>query len=364
MSRRAEGRRHESAWGAARGAAWGAPRGAAWGAARGTALDVVWALGVVWALAALGIGCGGAPPPSTTATRAEPDARTILPNGASLFVLARPRELYDADASATILRTLFSDAHLDGVRVQYGIDGRALERLAFARYEDGAAAGDVLVIQGPFRAEVAVAEIAHRMMPRESETRGAGGEARAAGVLHGTRMDVLSVGLHTLVVVNGPPSLTERVTRTIEGTVPPLVAGPIEQAVGRHAEPFVAMRPIPLGLDGSSGASLLLSEEETLLVAVSPAGASTIHVSVDLTGGFPPTAEQNFRQLASSLAQSPMGTALGLRSALATLEVQASPESVRLAATLRADEVAQGLHLVFGAEIAEALGDPPSTTTN
>ncbi|MFO0683528.1 MAG: hypothetical protein U0234_15835 [Sandaracinus sp.] len=319
-----------------------------------------WAPSVL--LVALLIGCGGAPTPPSTPPAAEPEARTFLPNGASLFVLARPRELYEADASAAILRTVLADAQLDAIRVHYGIDVHTLDRLAFARYEEGSAQGDVLVLQGPFRAEVVVAEIAHRMVPRESETRGTTG-ARAGGVLHGTRLDVLALGPHTVVVVTGPPSLAERVTRTADGSVPPLVAGPIQQSLARRPAPFLAMRPVPLGLDGTSGVGLLLSEEETLLVAAAPEGSSAIRVSVDLTGGFPPTAEQNFRQLAVSLAQSPMGTALGLRSALGTLEVEASPTAVSLTATLSAAEVARGLHLTFGAEIAEALeADAPSTT--
>lgn len=316
------------------------------------------------AAAMLAAACGGAPAVVETAPPTSTDVRSFLPNGAALFVLARPRELYEADASAAILHTVLAEAQLDAIRVQYGIDAHALEHLALARYEEGAAQGDVLVLEGPFRAEVVVAEIAHRMVPRESETRGPSGEARAGGVLHGSRLDVLSVGPHTVVIVNGPPGLTERVTHTIQGAVPPLVAGPIEQSVARHGEPFVAMRPIPLGLDGTSGTALLLSEEETLLLAVAPAEASTIRVSVDLTGGFPPTAEQNFRQLAISLAQTPLGTALGLRSALGTLEIEASPTAVSLAATLDAAEVARGLHLVFGAEIAEVLGDHAPSTTN
>ncbi len=314
--------------------------------------------------------CGAPAPSSLAATAAEPDVRSVLPDGASLVVLIRARELFEAEPSALAIRGLVRDEQLESIRVQHGIDPRTLDRIAFGTYESIDTAGHVLVLQGPFRAEVAVAEIAHRMVPRESSATGP--LPRAGGLLHGTRMDALAVGAHTLVLVFGPPALTARVTRTLEGTSPPAVAGAVQQALARRSEPFVAMRPIPLDLPPGGSVALLLSEEQSLVVAATPVAPDHVRISVELSGGFPPGADENFRRLVVSLAQSTMGTALGLRSALGTLEVGATPTTVELSADLDADELGRGLGLIFRAEIAEALGeaggvDPPegpSSTDN
>jgi hypothetical protein len=185
-------------------------------------------------------------------------------------------------------------------------------------------------------------------------------------------MDAIGIGPHTLVLVLGPPALTARVMRTVQGTAPAAIAGPVQQAMSRHGEPFIAIRPIPLALPGSTGVALLLSEEESMLIAAAPAAPDRIHVAVDLAGHFPPGADANFRQLVVSVAQSSMGTALGLRSVLGTLHVEATPTSVALEADFDAGELARGLALLFRAEIADALADipsgdpptPPSDTNN
>ena len=280
----------------------------------------------------------------------------MLPDGASLIVVAHPRELFEAASTATVIRGVVPDAQLEAIRVQHGVDIRTLERAVLGVYETGEATGHVLVMQGPFRAEVAVAEIAHRMVPRESSTQGP--PARAGGVLHGTRMDALAIGPHTLAIVIGPPALTARVMRAVEGASPPAIAGAVQQALARRADPFVAMRPVPLALPGTGPVSVLLAEEESLLIAVAPISADAIHASIDLSGHFPPGADENFRQLVISLAHSTMGTALGLRSALGSLSVDASLTSVSLTADLDAAEVGRGLALLFRAEIADALGGP------
>jgi hypothetical protein len=185
-------------------------------------------------------------------------------------------------------------------------------------------------------------------------------------------MDALALGAHTLALVFGPPQLTGRMTRTVEGTSPPAIAGAVQQAMTRHAAPFIAIRPVPLELPPGGSVALLLAEEESMLIALAPAGAEAVHAAVDLHGEFPPGADANFRHLVASLAQSTMGTALGLRTALGTLQVEATATSVTLEADFDAGELARGLSLVFRAEISEVLEDPswsdmrpaPPSTTN
>lgn len=318
----------------------------------------------------LAIGACGATAASVAEPTHDPDVRALLPDGATQIVLVRPAELYATVASGTILRALASDAQLEALRVQHGIDLRTLERAAYASYESPISGGDVIILQGPFRAEVAVAEIAHRMIPVESREEAP--RSRAGGMLRGTRIDAIALGAHTLAIVIGPPTLTGRVIRAAEGSTPPAIAGAVQQALGRYAEPFVATRPVPFALPDDTPVGRLLSEEESMVIAVAPSDTAELHVTADLSGGFPPSAEENFRQLVTSLARSTLGTALGLRTALGTLTVEATPSRVLLHATLDANEVAHGLEVLFRAEIAEMLVDapidgdptPPSDMTN
>jgi hypothetical protein len=278
----------------------------------------------------------------------------LLPDGATQIVLARPADLFAIEASATVLHALATDRQLEVLRVQHGIDLRTLDRVAYAAYESPISPGDVVILQGPFRAEVAVAEIAHRMIPIES--RDEAPHPRAGGVFHGTRIDAIAFGAHTLAVVIGPPALTARVIRTADGASPPAIAGALQQTIGRYAEPFVAMRPVPLALPIDTPVGRLLSEEESLVIAIAPSGSNELRVTADLAGGFPPTAEENFRQLVTSLARSTLGTALGLRTGLGTLTIEATASRVLLRATLDATELARGIEVLFRAEIADMLG--------
>ena len=287
----------------------------------------------------------------------EPDLRALLPDGAVGILIARPRELFGSDSSALVIHALAPDERLEAFRLQHGVDLRTLDRLAWASYESTGAQGDIVIAQGPFRAEVAVAELAHRMIPRESQEETP--RARAGGVFHGTRIDAIALGPHTLALVIGSPTLTARLIRTADGLSPPAIAGPIEQTLRRYTDPIVAMRPVPLELPIASGVGRLLSEEESLVITLRPSEPAAIHAEVELSGGFPPTAADNFRQLVASLAQSTLGTALGLRSALGSLVVEATPTRVHLRADLDANELARGCAALFRAEIAEVLGDLP-----
>ena len=305
----------------------------------------------------------GAPPATVAEAPREPDVRAVLPEGASLIALARPRELFDASPSARVIRGVVPDAQLESIRIHHGIDLRTLEHAAYASYETGESAGDVIVLQGPFRSEVAVGEIAHRMVPRESSVQAP--YPRAGGVMRGTRIDAVGIGAHTLVIVIGPPALTARVLHTLQGASPPAIAGPVAQAFAARTEPLVAMRPIPLALPIDTPVGMLFAEEESLVVAAAPTLANAVRLRIDLSGHFPDGAEANFRRLIASIAQSTMGMALGLRSAVPSLQVSATDTSVVLSADLDADEVARGLGLLFRAEIADVLGDPgASDTTN
>ena len=75
--------------------------------------------------------------------------------------------------------------------------------------------------------------------------------------------------------------------------------------------------------------------------------------------------EDNFRALASSIAESDLGAALGARDALPTLRIETEEARVSLHASLASEILAAGLRTLFVAEMRELLSitprDPPTS---
>jgi hypothetical protein len=291
------------------------------------------------------IACGAASP-TPPQIPSDPDVLALLPSGPSSVVVASPRALFAAPASRALITRLVPDARFEALRVQHGIDLRELEQLIVASYDDG----DVFVLRGPFLAHVAVAEIAHRMVPIES--RAETPRARVGGVFRGARVDAIAIGPHTLAVVLGPPSLSGRLLAALEGVAPAFDASEIRSVPGA---PFVWLRPVPLALPVDAPVAILLARERSLAVFAIPGSDGTIAVEVRFTGEFPPGAEANFRQLVTSLAQTDLGRAIGMPAALATLTVEEDGARIELAGVLSAEGLARGLWLTMGADIEEAL---------
>ncbi len=281
----------------------------------------------------------------------DPDVVALLPRGTTSVVVASPRRLFEDAASRAVIARLVPDARFEALRVQHGIDLRTLDQVVVASYEDG----DVYVLRGPFLARVAVAEIAHRMVPIES--RAEEPRFRVAGVFRGARVDAIAIGPHTLAVVAGAPALSGRLVATLDGDSTAFDAAEL-RSFGVDV-PFVWVRPVPLRLPVEAPVAILLARERSMAVVAMPDGARSIALTVRFTGEFPPGADENFRQLVASLAQSDLGRAVGMASALPTLSVAAQGSRVELSAVLGAEGLARGLWLAVGAEIEEALEDVP-----
>lgn len=269
------------------------------------------------------------------------------------MVIACPRTLFEEPASRLLIARLVPDAQWEALRVQHGIDPRLLEQVVVASYEEG----DIYVLRGPFLAHVAVAEMAHRMVPVESRVEAP--RARVGGVFRGTRVDAIAIGPHTLAIVAGPPALSGRLLATLEGVSAPFEVAELRSLPG--AAPFVWLRPVPLALTPDAPIGILLARERSMSLTASPSAPGSIAVALRFTGEFPPGAETNFRRLAASLAQTDLGRAVGMPEALASLTVQSEGSQVELAAVLGAEGLARGLWLAMGAEIAAALSDAPTS---
>jgi hypothetical protein len=282
----------------------------------------------------------------------------LVPAGARTVVVARPAELAAAPAARRVLSAIASDERLDEYRQHTGIDPRELEQLVWAEVDDGAgASGSVLVIRGPFAAPMAVAEMGARMLPLESHEDAP--FVRRGGHYQGARRDLIALSDHVLVAVTGAPSLTGAVLARVRGLDPragELGRPEVATRLAPHAAaPVFLIAPRPLALPPGSGIGLLLAREEMLIATATPVAELDLALVVELHGEFPPGADRNFRALVEALAESSLGSAIGMREALATLAIQSDDEQVVLRATLPAPAISAGLRAMFDAEIAELL---------
>ena len=290
-------------------------------------------------------------------------ATDYLPDGAHFVVVAQPIALMDAPATASVIAALIPSERFDTFRAHNGIDPRTLTELAYAEYRDGAGAslGTVLVVRGPFNARVAVGEMAHRMIPVESERDEP--YYRRGGIYAGLRRDAIAIDEHTLVLVTGSPVLAERALaiaepRSLEGD-----AGAITASLAAGGAPLLVLWPQPLNLPLGTDLALILARERALGVALRGDGDGRVELVAEARGEFPPGIEDNLRALAQSLSYSDMGHRLGMAELEGTLEVHVTPNGVRASGALSAATLAEGLRALLVAEIAEIVGEeaPPST---
>lgn len=284
-------------------------------------------------------------------------AADYLPDGAHFVVVAEPRVLIASPATASVIAALIPDERFDTFRAHNGIDPRTLTELAYGEYRDaaGASLGTVLAVRGPFNARVAVGEMAHRMIPVESESDTP--YYRRGGIYAGLRRDAIAIDEHTLVLVTGSPVLASRslaiaTPRALEGD-----AGAVAAAL--RPAPLVVLWPQPLDLPLGTDLALIMARERALGVALSGREEAVVELAAEARGEFPPGIEDNLRALARSLSFSDMGHRLGMAELEDTLEVHVTPNGVRASGALSAATLAEGLRALLVAEIAEIVGEEP-----
>lgn len=309
------------------------------------------------------VGCGASEAPARH-SRAAPQAESyvgpltaLLPEGASAVIVARPNEIYASQALSRVALSIIAEERLETYAIHTGIDPRRLTELVYATYGSEV----VLLVRGPFNAPFAVREMAARMLPVESEADVP--FMRRSGHYQGARRDLIALSSDTLLAVSGTPMTAGQiVTRARASRRTPGAADRphVSSLLAAHgAAPFVFILPRPLGLPRGAGVGLLLAREEAMAVSASGAEDDVL-LFFDLRGEFPPGASDNFRALVTSLAESDMGAALGMREALPTLAVDADQHRAAIRAQVQAGSVAAGLDLLFHAEIEDAVGGAPA----
>jgi hypothetical protein len=281
----------------------------------------------------------------------------LVPDGYSSLLRLRPRALLAEDATLRVVSAIIPIERLDAFRDRHGVDPRELEQVSLVSYGEHT----VLLASGAFHGSVVVSEIGHRMAPLESSADAP--VLRRAGIYRMRRFELLAVGAHEVALVDGPPELSGLVlhTRGLGQDDRSTATEPRLRALVRSeaAAPFLYVlhgRPdLP-----PEGIGLLLARLEDATLAIAPAGTrdpGALELRARLLGEFPPGADENFRTLVSSLAESDLGRAVGLDEAARSLAIDSLAGEIRLTASVRASTLARGLRVLFGAEIDEMLDE-------
>lgn len=301
----------------------------------------------------------GAASPSTSAGPILLPIELYLPEGAHFVVIARPDELMGSPGTRSVIDALVPSERFDAFRAFNGIDPRTLTGLAYGEYSDeaGRSLGTVLAIRGPFHARVAVGEMAHRMMPVESESDEP--YYRRAGIYGSARRDAIALDDHTLLLITGQPSLSRGALALTE---PRALEGDGAALLASLDAPLVVLWPRPLGLPPGTDLALIFARERALGVSFADAPAG-IALTAEARGEFPPGIEDNIRALFASLARSDMGHHLGMTELERTLQVALTAHGVRAAGDLSSATLARGLRDLLMAELPEIMaeiGPPPA----
>jgi hypothetical protein len=304
--------------------------------------------------------CGGPPPPEPAIPTGPGALHTLVPPGSALVVRLRPEVLYGQPGPSTILRAVFADASLERFAIRTGVDLRQVQELWVALRPEG----HVVLARGLRDAPLAVQEAGARMAPIEAEADAPW--IRRVGFLGGRRVDLAALGPHTALWVEGTPQLAAWVLDAAGQPAGQRRHGLRGAAdlLAVHAEaPLFAVAPLPLGLPPRSGIGQLFALEERMAVTLEGRPQAQVELAADFRGEFPDGASDNFQALASSIADSELGGALGARDALPSLVVETSRERVTLRARVDASVLATGLRTLFFAEMDELLdvdGAPPA----
>jgi hypothetical protein len=282
-----------------------------------------------------------------------------VPADSTLVVLARPRELLRAASTRTVVSAIFSSQQLERFAARTGVDPRELDELAVAVHPEGR----VILARGPIDAPFAVREAGERMAPLESSTDQP--FVRRAGFLGVGRVDVAALSGDTLLWIDGTPQLAAAVLTAARGRADrrehPFSLASVDALREAFVDaPFVLIAPHPLDLPRDTPIGMLLAREEAMAVAASPSEGESLRIGAELRGEFPPAAEDNFRTLAASIAESDLGAAVGARDALPSLRVSTEDGRVAMTAEVGASTLATGLRAVLLAEMPELLDAPPS----
>lgn len=291
------------------------------------------------------------------------DPAAALPDGAQWVVVAEPRRAFADPNFGRLLAVLLPERRLDSWKERYAIDLRRVDKLAVGAYEDGS----LLVARGGFDAGEVVRAAVEAM--DLTETVATTPHERAAGLIGGRRYLLASAAQDGLVLGEGAPESWGRLLRYLDGdpsavVTPGLAGAPLRELAEAQAAPLALHVLAPLDLPGDAGVGVILAGTEQIALTLAPDGDSRVSLWLSLHGRFPTTIEDNLRRLAESLAQEPLGAALGIGEAIPSLRVSLhdNQQTVTAELSLTTARLARGLELLFGADLwrlIEPETEPP-----
>ncbi|MBI2897651.1 MAG: hypothetical protein HYY06_29095 [Deltaproteobacteria bacterium] len=297
---------------------------------RALALDLAGAL----VLAA----CGAAAPPARSPRAAPPlQLETLVPDGAEWIVLSRPADLWRSAAVRAAVEPAIREVDLAALASRTGVDLRSVSDLVAAGF---GVRGDLIALRG---------NDLRRTMARALEL-----TAEPRYAIHPLRKDVVLVGsgVGSSGILSAASRRAPRPGARAAGPLP-AVAERLRTELPRG--PFQLLYLVPLQLDRTTPAAVLLSGLRSGGVTVNPRGAELL-IDIVLEGDFPPTAETNFRAMLESVALSPLGSLFDLTSALPTARIRSAEGRITVQIALAAQAVADGVRALFVAELQELLG--------
>lgn len=300
-------------------------------------------------------GCGGSAPSVNTGTldRVPERVEQLMPEGASLLVSLHPRRMRQDPALREMVESISGPGFLASIEARTGVDLLDLERLALGVYGD-----DTLVIgRSPHAAADIVTVLGMRMNGVLSSS---DSPPRRVGFMHGQLWHAAALNDRTFAVAIGDgemlPELFARVRagRWEEGSRGATQVDDVQRAVERHARgPVEFVLPEPLQLPENSPIGLVLAQERAMSLSLRAEEASHMVVEMGIIGEFPEHAERNLRQWVSSMAETELGTLLGLQLGIDSLRVQVAAGDAWVQIRLPAQALSRGLRVLFGAELEE-----------
>lgn len=333
----------------------------------------------VAALVALAAGCGGggaqAPKPAAAlpALHVAPVSDVIPAAHLAWLILARPRDLAGRSDLIPAVRELVSEERLDLFAKRNGVDLRAIDELAVARYADSTLYVARARVE-PLRVEAAftlhLREVGGRAVDRRGDAEGqivrtwgeAGGEGEQLAIL-GTLGVALEQG--KLGNVRAVELFAEqRLKKAAPALRTPLLARAAE-LVGDA--PLRAFAPGPF--EDGRGLGGLLAATTGVAVAVrfpapraTPGRAATTttpaEVTVALLGAWKadgPAAAERLLAVYGTLSGSSLGSLCGLDYPLRAPQVRNEPDAIVLDVTVDALAATRGLHAAVDGQVAEIM---------
>ena len=339
---------------------------------------------LVVALAGCGGGVSEATPPAVRSASPTPSldlipALDLIPGGASLVLRAKLKRLFRHPTTAPVLEALFPTALRDRFARRTGIEIDQVDEVVYAEFDRG----DLAIAHGTWPAADVVRGASVRM--NTVEVRAASPRERRAGYIGSERYDLVAIDEHRVMVARGHASLVPMVLSRLDtGTWPEGHQPSLDRATmgglvfASRDSDAVLFGPGPPTFSGGraskQGARALLGAIRAFSVAFRPletgargdetrtgvadATDGELAVEVECRGDFPSTAAGNFRNLVHSVAETDLGSALGMNHVPDSLQVQANDGGVALSFRLNSRRLSWGLRVLLGGVVERLLREP------